>query len=241
MFIFESWLVITTAKSDDGGSSDRSKIDTLDQDLGIVLPCMKNQTTPDWAKTCINLLVFAINLYTLFFHTLFTEPETTPIDNENKQCNVKFDATPAPEVVAIEFMLFIIYLIIPVLIAKAIKFACENESLSVLKEWNDLDHLQVHKNMKRDLKIKKILSYLSTLLYFAVCVAVSSFALVHNCPSGIRPYDGVLLVFVFIFFGSGLFALIVPYNIIRIYTTFVRTRTALFQRDLKRDLAEYVS
>lgn len=241
------WLVV---RVDDGSANDEGTEDMmkLKRELGIDLPSMKKRITSPKYKTCINLVVFTINFITLFLHTLFTEPETVlkEIEQgvvEDEKCQVKF--FHPPRVNAMEFMLFIIFLVVPFLIAKAIKFIWENDSFSLLREWDDsmskAHHQPVRDEMKKDLRTKKSWSYLFAILSFATCVLVDSFARTYYCPSRFDAYNAVQLVFNVIFFASGLFALIVTYNLVRMYTFFIRTCTALFQRDLKRDLAEHVS
>ena len=198
-------------------------------------------------KSLCNSLLVIINFYTLFVHTLITEPR--PIDDK---CQIKFVVNPI-RTVGMEITLLFTYLVIPFLIAKAVKFVLENSSFEVLRKWSNmmLERNEMTKSnntdenmylrLKEDIKNKQIRSYWFALLCFIFIMGVEVFSLFFSCRSANIPYDVVFFIFVSIFFASSVFTLIVPYNILRMYTSFIQTRSAMFQHDVKKCLSEFVS
>mmetsp|Transcript_12224 Transcript_12224/g.26612 ORF Transcript_12224/g.26612 Transcript_12224/m.26612 type:complete len:665 (+) Transcript_12224:196-2190(+) len=191
-------------------------------------------------KTLFNALLFSINLYTLVFHTVFSEPETVGNGEGDQKCQVKFYATPKPPV--LELLLLSVYIITPVLIAHQFKVVWENDSFVTLKKLDDLIRRKckrVSTQVKEELKRKTRRSLLFSLICILIGLAGAISLVFLQCPHGSIFYTVALFVFVTTFLISSLFAIIVPYNMIRFYASFIIARTAVFLAELKEVLSAY--
>jgi len=177
-------------------------------------------------------------LYTLFFHTIFPEPKTT--GPKNVDCQVIFNENP--NIFTLEFMLLLVYIIIPIMISYWLKFVWENDSFVVLKTWDDLidnRSASVSRTVKKTIKSKVRRSFLFGVLWFSLSLIAYISGIIFHCPSDRKVYTMVLFLFVICFITSGMFALLASYNIIRMYTSFIRTSTAVFQAELKKNLSAF--
>ena len=263
LWLFEPWLVIR--EQEVTSKNQREDMVHFKKQLGFtpIFCCRRkdvggyNENTEEeyphgnprcsWRKTIINLIIFIVNCYTLIIHTIITEPKP-----RGEKCEVIFVTNPI-RTAEMETLLLIVYSILPFLIAKCIKFVMENSSFEVLRLWRNLmtnrntklkddeGDENLYKRMKEDVRNGQVRSYIIALFVYIVFAGVAGFALFFNCRSSYRWYDACLFALVCVFLASGVFALVVPYNMVRMYTCFIHTRIAMFQIDVKRNLHTFVS
>ena len=189
-------------------------------------------------KTTINIIIFVLNFYILVIHSIFTEPG---IDEDG--CSLRLNFLPPKRPKFTEIILILGYILIPIFIARLLKFIWESESFPILVDW----YKQLEDECKKaaeytqeSLKQQIWISLLWTFLWSIIAISMAAFAIFGCSQDGKKLYVTLQFFLVIVLFASLSYAIAISYNIIRAYTTFITTRIALYQAKLKAALKENV-
>jgi len=176
------------------------------------------------------------NVYFILIHTFTTRPPEM-----GDTCGVTFDYNLK---LSIEILLFIPSLLLPFLIAKGIKFLFENKSFHVLEAWNELlqeicPKASKYALTKTEWNIRY--SFYWTLFWFAIALVVAGLGSFKLCPPEKVWHRWLFFLGEICSISSSLVAIVGSFNICRMYTIFIQTRTAVFQAQLKQHLIKFVS